>query len=190
MELLTIIGICTREGNQVFVSRQCVAVTGDGQLRAFRIVLGRIQLNHDNLVADQVVARLQVLGHLDGPSVVGQTALLPSKGRPNVFARLQAGLEDLEPHRLVAGLELVTGSVARGHVRLQRAKAMNPGVARAVADEWRRRLILPGDRYLSWLENVVRTRRRRVVNRDVGARLNRCVQCWVSRCQGVTAVAG
>jgi len=47
-------------------------------------MLGREQLDHDDLVADEVVSRTQVLGDAQRPAVVGERVLVPAEAAAEV----------------------------------------------------------------------------------------------------------
>ena len=80
----TIVRIRARERHQVLVAREHIALARDRQLRALRVMLGREQLDHDDLVADEVVSRTQVLGDAQRPAVVGERVLVPAEAAAEV----------------------------------------------------------------------------------------------------------
>lgn len=197
---LTIHRVRTRERHEVLVPRKLVSVPRHSKMSTLRIELRRHQLDHDDLMPDEIIPRLEVLRNCDAPFVVRNPELVPSLGRSNINpgavhwvylpSVLQPGLVYLEPDLLPLGLELVAWSVARRHVDKHRARGVHPGVLWPHASQrWCGVLELRVE-VLGRLIEAGRARRGDVVGADVAAGLDRGVLRGVARGQGVPAVAG
>lgn len=96
-------------------------------MRALGVELDRVELYHDDLVANDVVPRLEGRGDLDGPALLEQEALVPPVVGGHVVAGQQARLGDLEPRqrgRVHGGAV----AAALGHVREHGPVRVRPAV--------------------------------------------------------------
>lgn len=100
-EVHTIIRVSTRERDEKLIARQLVPVTADRQLRTLRVVLRRKQLDHDDLVPNQVLPGFQPLGNLDRPvsplAIVSHSHSRPSIQLPHFFITALAKGETHHP---------------------------------------------------------------------------------------------
>ena len=162
-------------------------------------MLWRKQLNHDNLMPDQIIPRLQVLRNAHRPAFIRKVELVPGEAIrevafrahaiPVVGAAVEAAFVDLKPDFLIRGIEVFAGPVAGCHVDQQRALAVHPRVLRALALEWREGLVVAVDRGVGRLVHVGWTLGWHVDGGHVGAGFDGRVQCWVVCGERIAAVA-